>query len=765
MVGVAAVSAVTAMAGSYPFPQNMKHPHGTTIEYADTDMIKDHYNKWKKAWYDASQGWIYAPEGTCSTVSEAIAYGMLITVYMDEQSVFDKLYSTWTGHGGKGAGMDWRIGCQEDHGSATDADEDAALALVMAAKQWNNNSYLSDAQTLIKWIAQNDFDGNNSLKPGSGWSSDLNPSYVMLGHYRLFEKVTNDAKWSTLREKAAKDLLACQDSKTGLVGDWCDWTSHQPKVNGKVSNDLGFYDDASRTPWRTAWAYYWYGDSDALTFNKKITQWVIPEARTASGINSGYKYQNNTYVKDDSEKRNFVSSSFSGGIGLATSSVDSDEAKAFFGTVYKTLSSLTSCEQANGCGDNVTGEKYYPATLNVLYLLLMTGNMPNLYDISGFQKFTPDPSKAPSVSSVEGTQMEKGDSTVALSGFWNWGSYHDKLGIGTKMMPDSGSSPLFYRDGALYAEASMEIGPEPEYVEALKDQLKYPSAGIAMSFRGDEKGVDLLNLGVKYLVVNQKASGPIRMAILNTVTVEAGGEPGTYVDASSDYQETTYDLTPEQGGYGYGPNGKADGKNAFTIMDWVKKSTAPNATDVLKNAKGLKWEVKDSKGGIGAISIKSIKFLDANKQPISYDKITGYVVPGDGLPKNTGNNTQGGDNQQGQQGGDNQQGQQGGDNQQGQQGQQTVDPNNPNGQGVIDPNTGVGIIATADALHVVRVTAMGMMIQVSEAKLGANYAVFSMQGKVIASGKIANSVQNIVVPNKGSYIVRVGEKIRTISIK
>ena len=62
MLGVAAFAAVTASAaGQYPFPQNMKHPHGNIIEYADTDMIKEHYKLWKQAWYNASNGWVYAP--------------------------------------------------------------------------------------------------------------------------------------------------------------------------------------------------------------------------------------------------------------------------------------------------------------------------------------------------------------------------------------------------------------------------------------------------------------------------------------------------------------------------------------------------------------------------------------------------------------------------------------------------------------------------------------------------------------------------------
>ena len=68
-MGVLALSAAASFAGNYPFPQNMKYPHGTIIEYADTEMIKTHYEKWKRGWYSASQGWVFAPDGTCSTVS------------------------------------------------------------------------------------------------------------------------------------------------------------------------------------------------------------------------------------------------------------------------------------------------------------------------------------------------------------------------------------------------------------------------------------------------------------------------------------------------------------------------------------------------------------------------------------------------------------------------------------------------------------------------------------------------------------------------
>ncbi len=697
-IGALALTAATSsFAGQYPFPQNMKHPHGTTIEYADTDMIKAHYQKWKKAWYNSNNGWIYAPEGTGSTVSEAIAYGMLIAVYMDDQSMFDKVYGVWTSNGGNGGGMNWRIGEGGGTGSATDADVDAALALVMASKQWSKDSYLTDAKKIISWIGTNDINGGH-VKPGNQWNDAFNPSYGTLANFELFKSVDASGPWSNVLSTTASDLKACQNSSTGLVPDWCDWNSHKPtKTSASVAQteNAGFFDDAARTPWRMAWAYYWYGNSDAKAFNKKVSDWLIPTTHTASGVNSGY------YVDGQPElstKRRFVSSTFSGGLGLATSSVDGDDAKAYLGTTYKALSSLTSCETAQGCGEGVAGEKYYPATLNLLYLLLMTGNMPNLYDISKFTKFTPDPSKAPSVSEIGGTQMQPKDTTVGLSGFWNWGAYHDKLNIGTKMVPDSGSSPLFLKeDGQIYAEASMEIGPEPEWTKEKAEAglLKYPSAGIAMSFlANDKKGVNFNTLGIKAVRVTMKSSGPIRMAILNEFTAEAGAEPGIFVPTSSDYKATTYDMTPyDQGVKGF------DNDNFGGLLDWVDKNEAPEGTQIVTAVTGFKWEVKDAKGGIGEFSIKSIEFLDASGNVIDPATITGIKIQS-------------------------------------------------------GPITG---IKTAAAPAAAKISVSGMTISAGAAQ---DIAVFSLQGKKIASGKAS-----VTVPSKGIYLVRVNGKLSKVNVK
>ena len=741
-----ALAAVSSMAApKYPFPQNMKHPHGNVIEYADVSMIKDHYNKWKKAWYDASKGYILAPEGTCSTVSEAIAYGMLIAVYMDDgtngaKEMFDKLYGTWTSNGGNGAGMNWRVGCDGGTGSASDADFDAALALIMASKQWDNASYLDDAKKIIDWMSSHDISGTK-IKPGSQWEDAFNPSYATLANFRVFAAVGGSGDWNGVATWGASEIKACQNQSTGLVPDWCSWDGHQPtKTSASVqqSEAAGFFDDAARTPWRTAWDYYWFGTASSKTFNATITKWLYDKAKVASEINSGYYIDGRA---ETSKKRSFASSTFSGGLGFAAASDETEIGQKYLGTVYSYLASKTACATAEGCGEGTnTGEKYYPSTLNLLYLLLMTGNMPNFYDMTGFTAFTPDPSKAPSLSNVNGKQMEMKDTTVGVSGFWHWGAYHDKYGIGTEMKPDSGTSPLVLRGGKIYAEASMKIGPEPEWTQEAADAgtLKYPSAGIAMSFLPDSKqGVDLQALGVAKLRIDIKASGPIRMAVLNGQSVEAGSEPGIYVENTSDYTVLEYDLTPED----YGFKGFTEDGNMGGLLKWVNKTTAPEGRDIIKDVRGLKFEVKQSEGGFGDVSIKAIEFLDASGNVIDAVLIT--KMPGvrgeiaEEPPTSSDS------------------------------------PAGSSSSGITDPNSSSGITSgsSGEALPAVFAPARfnasvnGLQIQISNAAVGSNFAVFSMQGKVIQTGMIKNGSQLVTVKNKGAYVIRVGNEVRSVIVK
>ena len=86
---------------------------------------------------------------------------------------------------------------------------------------------------------------------------------------------------------------------------------------------------------------------------------------------------------------------------------------------------------------------------------------------------------------IDGTQMSLKDSTVGVSGLWNWIMTSDTLGIGTEVVPANGTSPLFAKeDGSIFAEAYMEIGPEPmwSYEADTAGLLKYPFANIQVLF-------------------------------------------------------------------------------------------------------------------------------------------------------------------------------------------------------------------------------------------------------------------------------------------
>ena len=243
----------------------------------------------------------------------------------------------------------------------------------------------------------------------------------------------------------------------------------------------------------------------------------------------------------------------------------------------------------------------------------------------------------------------------------------------------------------------MEIGPEPEWTAeaAAAGTLKYQSAGIAMSFLKTEKGVNLTALGVSKIRINAKVQGPIRVALLNEGTTQAGGEPGMYLEPGSDYQDYLINLTPS----GYGTTD-------LEILSWVDESTAPTGENILKVATGLKFELKDSKGGVGSISIKSIEFLKADGSVVDPATITGITIP---IVK-------------------------------------------------IAPNQMMNLAKFQTSVN-------GTQLQIFNAISGSNFAVFNMQGKVITKGKIEGNVQNVNMPNKGIFMVRVGSVSRLISVK
>ncbi|MDR2581197.1 MAG: T9SS type A sorting domain-containing protein [Fibromonadaceae bacterium] len=298
-------------------------------------------------------------DNAAETVSEGIAYGMIMMVYFSDnttsyQNHFDRLwayYQNWTNNNGL---MNWRInGFSSVTGAnaATDAEFDAAFALVMAHYQFGtggNRNYLDTARALIQKIRQHEISTNNLHKPGDAWDSERNPSYVSPAAFEIFREVDTGfgSRWQDIITANYNLLIANQNATSGLWSDWC-------RDDGSHSRGNYGY-DAARTPWRLAWANAWYGHSAARTMLQNLDNRFL-SSRNANSIvgpmsltGTGGNDRNSTFVGP------FMNA-------LSYSSSNQTKKNDFWGHLM-----------------GFTNEPYYSRALQVLTGLLATGNMPNL---------------------------------------------------------------------------------------------------------------------------------------------------------------------------------------------------------------------------------------------------------------------------------------------------------------------------------------------------------------------------------------------------
>jgi len=355
---------------NYPFPQQATYPNGVLPKGVDHKRVQMVYDNWLKTYYTESgdQARIKFDE-PANTVSEGIGYGMLIMVFMDNttnktQAKFDKLWKYYNSHLDGNGLMNWKVegfsGNTPGTGAATDAELDVAVALIMADKQWGGN-YLNDAKTLIEKIFSKEV-ANNLLKGGDGWDA-LNPSYMSMVAVELFNAI--DPKWGAVKT-ACYTLLEKNQAKSsaGLWSNWCD-ASGNP--GGGVGSDPGIYGfDASRTPWRLGWAYVWYGHSTAKTLCNTMV------SKMTAKIGSNPAASGQMYTLE----------------GTIHSTGNTACIPTFLGpfTVAGMVDAANSTWLNNGytklLSFNAKDDNYYNECLELLSMLLLTGNMPNFTKVA-----------------------------------------------------------------------------------------------------------------------------------------------------------------------------------------------------------------------------------------------------------------------------------------------------------------------------------------------------------------------------------------------
>jgi endo-1,4-beta-D-glucanase Y len=392
-------------------------PYSPTTNYPSTgDYKAPLQNTWvgyKQRFINSySNGLVHDPSNYVfpnGSTSEGQAYGLLISIYMNDQAAFDgildSLYTYMYNKNGKGL-FTWIVKqdgttdpANPDHmGSATDADIVITLALTFAdtlvkTGKWTNTGkdYGGKAQTLINEVWTHDVDFGLYLNPGdsSNYSNAMNPSYFFTAAMKVFDEFeSTHHDWPTIENQCFTTLQYVHPGGTGgynfgLAPDWCtpmgatsDWGN---KSVPPYNTSLMMYYDGIRTPWVMAIDSIWYSDSRAMTFCQKGMNYLNGTYGNATGAAQNCRMYFMDGLAIDAANwghHTLVSTAMwaSGSMGSGYSA-----SQSAFDLEYKTNWSANTGTLGGYWGASGSAYDYFGQSLCMFGALVMGGNFVNVY--------------------------------------------------------------------------------------------------------------------------------------------------------------------------------------------------------------------------------------------------------------------------------------------------------------------------------------------------------------------------------------------------
>ena len=239
----------------------------------------------------SDSGLVYDPTIGYLAPSEGVGYGLLMAVMMDDQPTFDAIYDaahrlmldpqTGLHH--------WRVnsaGAINGFGSATDAEQDIAAALIFAERQVQSGAWVQHPErpygersvALIEAVWTYEVADGRYLKPGDDFGSGqdiINLSYFSPAWYRLYDAFQETTRWQAVIDHGYESLYATSGAPRGLAPDWstaagapadvyCTETGRPPEL---CSYEMRY--DAIRVPWRIGLDCLWYGEPRACEWSAR----------------------------------------------------------------------------------------------------------------------------------------------------------------------------------------------------------------------------------------------------------------------------------------------------------------------------------------------------------------------------------------------------------------------------------------------------------------------------------------------------------------
>jgi endoglucanase len=224
-------------------------------------------------------------DGSGTVTSEAQSYALLRAVWLGDAVQFARVWHWTQTRLQTSSGVlawEWRDGAVADPHSATDADSDVALALLLAGKRWHNADWSDAGVSLVQAIWQQDVAlvGSTPYVTAGDWATSgpvlgLNPSYLSPYAYRVFAQVDPEHDWSGAVDSSYQVLSDSSSAPLGssqsswLPPDWIGLDSASgtfvPFARGTDDTTQYSY-DAPRTYWRVALDAQWSGDRRAEAY-------------------------------------------------------------------------------------------------------------------------------------------------------------------------------------------------------------------------------------------------------------------------------------------------------------------------------------------------------------------------------------------------------------------------------------------------------------------------------------------------------------------
>jgi endo-1,4-beta-D-glucanase Y len=373
--------------GRFPFPQNVRLPGCCYPSAANAEDARRAFQRWRAeiVTTEGAGGFLRTrrpdtPDGVAnSTVSEGIAYGMIIAVAFDEQPMFDAFFAyaqRWFNQNGL---MSWYIAPDGSRalgsGAATDADEDMAWALIMAHRQWGgrgalDDTYLGHARRLIDRIWELEVDHGtwrDMLLPGDEWRGRnvFNPSYFAPNQYRLFGEVSGNVEgWRrvvdrgyAVVENSLGERLGNRDN--GLVPAWC--TAEGEPVEAFPGALTNYQYDSARLPFRIGQDWAYHGEERARAYLRRVSAFF--DAIGADRIVDGYTLAGEPAPDPRAQSPNPGSAVFVG--CAAVGAMHDARHQRFVDAAYDRVKT----------GELLARSRYYNQCWTVLSLLMLTGNL------------------------------------------------------------------------------------------------------------------------------------------------------------------------------------------------------------------------------------------------------------------------------------------------------------------------------------------------------------------------------------------------------